>query len=191
MTTTTDLSNLLRDAFNLCVRSENIVPLLVDALIVVTVGTCTLGIALPAMLRGYTAMAMRIARGETVAVGDSLKGFEHFGDSLVLGILVLAVAVVLTILPLIGTSAGLILGMWVMCLHVDNPSRGAVDTFMASVDIVKRNPLDTVILWLVTFAVTTGLSFTIVGSVAAVAFSVMTITLAYRQFSMLQGSTTG
>ena len=84
MSDNTDYGALLRDALTASIKTDNLGPLLVDALIVVTLGACTLGIAFPALMRGYTAMCLRIARGEKAEIGESMKGFEHFGASLVI-----------------------------------------------------------------------------------------------------------
>lgn len=183
MTENTDYGALLRDALSASTKTANLAPLLVDALIVVTVGTCTLGIALPPLLRGYTAMCLRIARGEKAEVGESMKGFEHFGASLVIGLLVFALAVVMSLVPVIGTTAALILGTWVWCLHVDRPSAGAVDTLKGSIELVRAHPVDTLVLWLVAGGLGLVLSATVIGSVAALAYGAMLTALMYRRWS--------
>ncbi len=183
MSDNTDYGALLRDALNASMKGDNLAPLLVDALIVVTVSACSLGIAAPALMRGYTAMCLRIARGETVAVGDSIKGFEHFGATLVIGLLVLGLTVVASLLPVIGTVAALILATWVWCLHVDRPQAGAVDTLKASIELVLAHPVDTLVLWLVAGGLGTLLSATVIGSVVAVAYGAMLTALMYRRWS--------
>ena len=183
MTQTTDYGALLRDALTASTKTDNLVPRLVDGLLVITLGACSLGIALPSLLRGYTAMALRIARGETVAMGDSLKGFDHFASSLVIGLLVLVLAVVLSILPFIGTTAGFVLGTWVWCLHVDNPERGAVDTLKASFELVRAHLVETLVVWGVGLALGTLLTVTVVGPVAALAYTTVVTALLYRRWS--------
>lgn len=183
MTQTTDYGALLRDALTASTKTDNLIPLLVDGLLVITLGACSLGLALPPLMRGYTAMALRIARGETVAMGDSLKGFDHLGSSLVIGLLVVALAVVLSILPFIGTTAGLVLGTWVWCVHVDRPAMGAVDTLKASFDLVRAHLVETLVVWGVGLALGALLTVTVVGPVAALAYTTVVSALLYRRWS--------
>ena len=86
-TSNTDYAALLKDTFALATKGENLVPLLVDAVIVTVLGTCTMGICLPALMFGYTRMAHRVVQGEKIAVGDSFQGFQHFVPSLLLGVI--------------------------------------------------------------------------------------------------------
>ena len=183
MSDNTDYGALLRDALSASTKTDNLAPLLVDALIVVTVSACTLGVAMPSLLTGYTAMCLRIARGEKVAVGDSMKGFERFGSTLVIGLLVLGLFVVASLLPLIGNVAALILATWVWCVHIDRPDAGAVETLKASVELVRGHPIDTLVLWLVAGGLGTLLSATVIGSVVALAYGVMLTALMYRRWS--------
>lgn len=183
MSDNTDYGALLRDALTASIKTDNLGPLLVDALIVVTLGACTLGIAFPALMRGYTAMCLRIARGEKAEIGESMKGFEHFGASLVIGLLLLALAVVMSLVPVIGTTAALILGTWVWCIHVDRPASGAVDTLKGSIELVRAHPVDTLVLWLVAGGLGLVLSATVIGSVAALAYGAMLTALMYRRWS--------
>ncbi len=180
---TTDYGALLRDALTASTRTDNVLPLLVDGLLVLAIGACTLGICAPAMLRGYTAMCLRVARGETVSVGESFRGFEHFGSTLLTGLLVVAVAIVLSVLPLIGTGAGLVLGTWVWCVHVDRPDLGPVETFKASLAIVRDHLVDTLVLWLVTAGLGALLTVTVVGPVLAFAYGTVLTALLYRRWS--------
>ena len=69
----TDHVATLKDTFQRFTSTENLVPLLVDALIVTTLGACTLGVMLPPLMLGYTAMCLRIMRGEKVSVGESFQ----------------------------------------------------------------------------------------------------------------------
>ncbi len=183
MSQTTDYGALVRDAFTASIKTDNLAPLLVDGLIVITLGACSLGVAFPPLMRGYTAMTLRIARGEAVAIGDSLKGFEHFARSLVIGLLVLAVSLGLSLLPLVGTAAGLILGTWVWCIHVDRPELGALENFKASVALVREHLVDTLVLWAVGAGLGLVLSATVIGSVAALAYGAMLTALMYRRWS--------
>lgn len=183
MADSTDYGALIRDAFNASIKTDNLGPLLVDALIVVVVGACTLGIGAPALMRGYTAMCLRMARGEKVEIGESMKGFEHFGATLVIALLILALTVVASLVPVIGTFAALIIGTWVWCIHVDRPGVGAVEALKGSFELVRAHLVDTLVLWLVAGGLGAVLSATVIGSVVALAYGAMLTALMYRRWS--------
>ena len=92
------IENIYKSAFTkilenlaLCI-ANTIIMIVVCVILVITI----IGIlAIPAISGGYTESMIRVARGESVGIGDFLKiGFNHFGTLLGAGILsVLAIGV--------------------------------------------------------------------------------------------------
>lgn len=118
--------------------SRNALALIVDLIIVSVVSTVTLGICAGPMTIGYNAMCLRAARGETVAVGESLKGFGQFGPSFMLmliAVVAIVVGLILCIIP------GLVIGFmwfWSTWLMADG-NNDPMACFRGSADFVKQN----------------------------------------------------
>jgi len=182
-TGSTDYGELFKGTFDVATRSENLLPLLLDALIVCTVGACTLGLTLPPLLNGYTEMAMKALRGDAVKVGDSFKGFERFGASFVLGLLILVALVVGSIIPVIGTLAVALVCTYAFCIQVDRPGVGAVDAIRGSFDLVRAHLVDTLVVFGVSAGVGILLSATVIGSVLALVMGTLLTAALYRRFT--------
>lgn len=178
----TDHVATLKDTFQRFTSSENLVPLLVDALIVTTLGACTLGVMLPPLMLGYTAMCMRIMRGEKVSVGESFQGMERFGASLVLGLLVLGAAALGSLALGVGAVVAGFFLSYVFCVQYDRPELGAVDIAKESFRLVKEHLVETAVLWAVGVGVGSLLAATLVGSIAVFAFSTLLTALLYTRF---------
>ena len=172
----------LKDTFTRFTRTENLLPLLVDALIVTTVGACTLGVMLPPLMLGYTAMCLRVVRGQQVNIGESFQGMERFGPSLMLGLLVLAAALVGSLALGVGALvAGFVLS-YVFCVQSDRPDLGPVDIAKESFRLVREHLVETAVLWAVGVGLGTLLAATVVGGVAVFAFSSLLTALLYVRF---------
>ena len=178
----TDHVATLKDTFERFSRTENLVPLLVDALLVTTLGACTLGVLLPPLMLGYTAMCLRIMRGEAVSVGESFKGIERFGASLVLGLLLLAAALVGSLAMGVGALVAGFFLTYVFCVQYDRPELGAVDIAKESFRLVRDHLAETAVLWAVALGIGSLLAATVVGSVAVFAFSTLLTALLYTRF---------
>ena len=178
----TDHVATLKDTFERFSRTENLVPLLVDALLVTTLGACTLGVLLPPLMLGYTAMCLRIMRGEAVSVGESFKGIERFGASLVLGLLLLAAALVGSLAMGVGALVAGFFLTYVFCVQYDRPELGAVDIAKESFRLVRDHLAETAVLWAVALGIGSLLAATVVGSVAVFAVSTLLTALLYTRF---------
>ncbi len=175
-----DYIALLRDVLQTAMKGDNLVPLLVDGVIVLVAGFCTLGVLFPALLLGYAQMCLRITRGETVAVGDSLKGTERFGAALVLGLLwLLAVALGSMVLG-VGALVAMFFLNYAFYVMADRPERGAVDCAKASFDLTMAHLADSAVLFGVSLALGAVLGPTVLGAVVAMAFSTLLGAVMYR-----------
>jgi hypothetical protein len=172
----------LKQTFALFTRTENLVPLLVDALVVLTLGTCTLGIMLPPLMLGYTAMCLRILRGERVSVGESFQGMERFSAAMMLGLLLLAATLVGSLAAGVGALVAGFCLSYVFCVQYDRPDLGAVDVAKESFRLVRDHLVETAVLWAIGAGLGALLAATLVGSVAVFAFSTLLSALLYTRF---------
>jgi hypothetical protein len=172
----------LKHTFQRFSQTENLLPLLVDALIVTTLGACTLGVMLPPLMLGYTAMCLRIMRGERVSIGESFQGMERFGASLMLGLLLLAAALVGSLALGVGALVAGFFLSYVFCVQSDRPDLGPVDIARASFTLVRDHLLETAVLWAIGLGLGSLLAATLVGSVAVFAFSSLLTAVLYTRF---------
>ncbi|MBI5516666.1 MAG: hypothetical protein HY909_22975 [Deltaproteobacteria bacterium] len=185
----TDYAAALKDAFGISTRSENLLPLLVDAAIVIVGGVCTLGVLAGPLAVGYNAMAVRASRGQPIAVGDSLKGLSQLGTALVAGLLVFLAAVVLGC-TVVGAPAVAFFASWVFVILAERPGTSAVDAIKASVQLALAHPVDTAVLAVVCWGLGSIASPTFLGSVAVYAFSAVLTAILYQRFTA-QGAPAG
>ncbi len=181
--TATDLPALLKESVDVSVRTDNVVPLLVDAFIVISVGFCTAGILLAPLLHGYTAMCLRAARGDKISVGESFRGIERFGANLTLGLLLGAMVILGTALPVVGNLAVLYVMWWAFCVSVERPELGPVDVVKATFAATRARPIDTLLIAAIGLGVTSLLGATMLGAVPAFAFTGMLTAVAWRRLS--------
>lgn len=179
----TDLGALLRDSITVATNTDNLVPLLVDALIVISVGTCTAGILFPALFLGYTTMCMRASQGQTVAIGESFQGIQRFGGAFVLGLLVLLLLVVTSIVPVLGTFVGVCVAWWAWCFHADHPDASALDALKGSFGIVRTRVVETLIIAALCTGLNTLFAATMIGLVFSFAFTGVLTAVAYRRLA--------
>jgi hypothetical protein len=178
-----DLPSLLRESFDVSVRTDNLVPLLVDALIVIAVGTCSFGFLLPPLLHGYTTMCLRAVRGETIGVGESFRGIERFVPTLTLGLLLVGMLVLGTLLPVVGNLAVMVVVWWAFCASVERPELGALDAVKASFEFTRAHLVETIVVAAICLGVGTLLGATMLGAVPAFAFTGVLTALTWSRLS--------
>ena len=179
--TPADPAETLTEAFTRLTASPNVVPLLVDALLVTALGACTLGILFPPLMLGYAGMCLAVLRGETVRVGQSFDGMKRFGAALTLGLLVLGAVLVGALAVGLGSLvAGFVLS-FVFFVQADRPELGAFDVATESFRIVRANLLPTLVIWGVGAGLGTLLSATVVGGVAVFAYTSLLTALTYQR----------
>lgn len=181
--TATDLPALLKESVDVSVRTDNAVPLLVDALIVISLGACTFGFMLPPLLHGYTTMCLRAVRGEKIGVGESFRGVERFVPTLVLGLLLLGLLVLGTLIPVVGNVAVLCVVWWAFCASVERPELGALDAVKASFAFTRAHPIETVVVAALGVGLNALLAATAIGAVVTTAFSAVLTAVVWSRLS--------
>lgn len=166
-----DLPTLLKESVDISVRTDNLVPLLVDALIVISVGFCSFGFLLPPLLHGYTTMCLRAVRGEKIGVGESFRGIERFVPTLTLGLLLVGLLLAGTLLPIVGNLAVLLVVWWAFCASVERPELGPLDAVKASFAFTRAYPLETLVVAAIGVGLNALLAATAIGAVVTTAFS--------------------
>lgn len=178
----TDHVATLKDTFQRFTHPDNLIPLLVDGLVVSTLGVCTLGVMMPPLMLGYTAMCLRILRGERVAVGESFKGLERFGAAFTLGLLLLGATLLGSLALGVGAIVAGFFLSYVFCVQHDRPDLGAVDIARESFRLVREHLAETAVLWVIGLGLGSLLAATLVGSVAVFAFSTLLSAVLYTRF---------
>lgn len=175
-----DYIALMRDVLQTALKGDNLVPLLVDGVIVMVAGACTLGILFPALLVGYAQMCLRITRGEKVAIGDSFKGTERFGAALMLGLLWLLAVILGSIALGVGAMIAMFFLNYAFYVMADRPGVGPMDAAKASYDLTMAHFTDSAVLFGVSIALGMVLGPTVLGAVVAMAFSTLLGAVMYR-----------
>lgn len=129
--------------------AKNAVPLIVGTLLVGIIGGISLGICMGPMALGYCKMCLRAAQGEQVAIGDVFEGFQRFGASFVLFlvlVIALGIGFALFVLPGLVLLFMFYFAFWIMAADED---MGAIDCIKASVELFKRDVGGTIVFVLV------------------------------------------
>lgn len=179
----TDYVALLKDTLGLLTKPENLVPLLVDALLVTVVGSCTLGLLFPPLVHGYTAMTLKVVRGQPVKAGDSFQGMQQFGAAFVLGLLMFLGFVVGSLAAGVGALVAAFVFTYAYCVQVERPGVGAVDAIKASFALARDHVLDTLVVWGIGLGLGTVLSATVVGPVLVYAFTALLTSVLYTRYT--------
>ena len=178
-----DLPALLKESFDVSVRTDNLVPLLVDALIVISVGACSFGFLLPPLLHGYTTMCLRAVRGETIGVGESFRGIERFVPTLTLGLLLVGLLLLGTLLPVVGNIAVMVVTWWAFCASVERPELGPLDAVKASFAFTRAHPVETIAVAAICLGAGSLLGATMLGAAPAFAFTGVLTALTWSRLS--------
>jgi hypothetical protein len=105
----TDYGAILKRSFELMIKGENIVILLVGMVVVGAASMFTFGIAAGPFLLGYTSACMKMARGEQVTMDELWTGLQRLVPAIVTS-LILGVAVfvgfILCVVPGIKKRSG-------------------------------------------------------------------------------------
>lgn len=114
------------------------VAMIVGFLLFMLVAGISMGICSGPMILGYNRMALRAARGEHVEIGDVFKGFDAFGPSFILSILIgiiVSIGIALCVIP--GIVAGFML-CWAFWFMADG-DLDPMSCLRRSSDFVKAN----------------------------------------------------
>lgn len=145
------------------VFKNNAAAMIVGLLAVGVVGGFTLGICMGPMLIGYMRMALRAARGETVAIGDVFGGFDKFLPSLGLFFLVAIGVFVGMMLLVIPGIIFAFLAYWSFWIMADS-ELSAIDCIKKSVELVREDIGGTLVFMIVSSLINAAGNFVPFGS---------------------------
>ncbi len=151
------------------------VALIVGFVLFMLVAGISMGLCTGPMIVGYNRMCLRAARGEHIEIGDVFKGFDAFGPSFILSILlgiIVAVGVLLCVIP--GIVAGFLL-CWSFWLMADG-DLDPMSCLRRSVDYAKEK-LGPVLVFLIVASVISSIGGAVggVGSLVTGPVSMMMI----------------
>ena len=177
----TDPVEALKETLTRATQGENLVPLFVDGALVLILSGCTFSLLTGPLLLGYTETCVRIQRGETVAVGDSLKHLSpRFGQGVVLWLLAHA-------LGGLALGAGALVAnfflAYLFVVAVTTPGISAVDAVKESVRRALAHPMETAVLTAVALGLHALLGATGIGLAASLAFSTLLRVVMARRLS--------
>jgi len=175
----TDYGQLLKDAFDRFIKSDNLIPLCLGSLILSLGSFFTIGILAGPLMLGFTNICVKIARGEKASLDDLKLGFQRFGTAFVAAIL-MGIAMFIGFLLLF--VPGIILAFlfsYVFCVMATRPELGAIDTIKESFRLVKANVVDLLVVWAIGMVLTSVLSPTLIGGIAGSAYTMLLISMIY------------
>ncbi len=167
-----DLNEILTGSWNRMIKSENLVPLMVGALIVMIGGGLTFGILLGPLMVGYLRMCRRALDDEPLEIGQISDGFSDFARSFVLA-LVIGVAALVTACTVIGMIAVMFFTMFAFQIIAFDEDIGAVDAIKRSFELVKANIGPCALVFLIGVAINSILSGTFILGIPAFAFMML------------------
>lgn len=182
-----DYGALLKSNFELYTKSDNMVPLLVGGLIAAIGSGLTLGILVGPLFLGLHMMAIAVANGEKIEIGDISKGFQHFVPSFLLMLMIgvgVMVGMILLVIP--GLIFAFLCTFSMQALAV-SPESGPVEAIKTSVNMVKDNLVDVLVIAVIAGALNTVLS-SVSGGLLGIVVMPFVILLMTRAFLELGGA---
>lgn len=177
------VQELLEDAWGRITKSENLVPLLVGALIVMFGGMLSLGILAAPLMLGFVKMCFRVAGDEPVEIGQISEGFSGFLSAFLIGLL-MVVGVIITSCTVIGPLAIVFVCMFAFQILAREESIGAVDALKQSFELVKANMAAAGTVFVINLAINSVLGGgTGILGIPAFAFTTLTTTLLFIRLS--------
>jgi uncharacterized membrane protein len=178
----TDYGEILKKTWNGFIQGDNIVPLLVGALLFGFGSALTLGLLAGPLALGFSTICLRIARGEHASLDDLKVGFwKRFGTSFLAGIIIeVTVAVGLLALFVPGVVLAFLFS-YTFYVMASRPELSAVECIKESVRLAKVDIVDLVVAWMVGLILTSLLGPSIVGGVAAVAFTGLLFAIVFER----------
>lgn len=162
--------------------TQNAVPLVVAAAIVVLLVPLSLTVLTGPLMLGLIHMASRALGGEKVELAQLWTGFENVGRPIIAWFLIaisVGVGLLLLVLPGIALSLLWLYSFWFVATSDVLPS----DALRASWRLVRVNLPSTILLGLLIVLVNALGTFLVIGVFASLPLSVLMVTASYQQLS--------
>lgn len=173
-----DLQELLTESWTAFSKSENLVPLLVGALIVMVGGGLTFGILMGPLMIGYIRMCRRALDGESLEIGQVGDGFGRFAGAFVL-FLVLVAGMIITACTFVGPLVLMFVAMFAFHVMAFDDEIGGVDAIKRSFELVKANMSSCIVVFLVGAVINSVLSGTFILGIPAFGFVMLMNTILF------------
>ncbi len=177
-----DYGALVKDTFSKLFEVDNLVPLLLGSLILTFGSLLSLGILAPPLTLAYTKMCIQVSRGDAVSTGDMIAGLSRFVSSWVLALIMgigITIGFVLLFIP------GLVLMVLTsFAFHAlsDDESASAMDALKVSVEFVKTNLVEVIMVMLIGGLLSFVIGLTGIGSpIASIPIMLMSSLFYVRQ----------
>lgn len=155
---------------------------IVAGLIVIVLGSVTLGVLLGPLSVGQIRMVEKQQRGEPISIQDVFAGFDSFGAALLVGlifVICMGVGMFLLVLPGLFVIAAWSFALWFVALR----NASATDALAASWNLLKAQA-GSVIIVLVLLAVLNAVASSIVlATLVTAPFSIIFCTLAFHDMT--------
>ena len=178
-----DIGGWISEAFE--VYKANFALLCVSTLLAALLGTFTCGVLAGALWAGLTLLILRVLRKEQPVpqIGDVFKGFDFFLQALLLVVVIGAVFMIASFVPVVGQLAGVLLFplvMFSMCLIVDQKLE-FWPAILASYEKAKGEYVSLLVLWLVASLISAaGAVLCGIGAILTAPYGAIVTVVAYR-----------
>lgn len=179
-----DYANVVKRAFTVATRPQNLLVLVFGAAVVVLGGTASLFVLAGPLAVGYADACAKMARGQRTELDDIFwRGFERLWPAMAAGfILGLATFALTFMLVIPGMFALQFSALVCTCIALDREERGGLEAIQRVWEKVRENPSPIVMMWLIASLIGTVLSLTIIGTVVMVAFFFLVSIYVYVHF---------
>jgi hypothetical protein len=176
-----DFGAMFNNTFS--IWKENLVDLAILTLVFCLV--CWIPIVNIAFIAGYTRSLLKVARGEgRAAVGDLFNAWDCFGSLLAVVIVTFIIAILLNMIPVLGTLLSLALGFLVLpgCFLIIDQCRGISDALNWSIATIRADFINWLLAYLVgNFICGIGLILIVIGVLFSAPLGQLIIILQYER----------
>lgn len=176
-----DFAGMFNNAFN--IWKNNLGDLAILTMVFILV--CWIPFANIGFIAGYTRSVIKCARGRGRAqVGDIFNAWDCFGSLLVYIILLLVTVIILSLVPIIGTLASMIVGFIAApgIYGIIDGGMGPVEAFKWGIETIKADFLNWFLAYLVGNALNVaGVVILLIGVILSVPLGTLVIVLQYER----------
>ncbi len=174
------IKNVVSDAWRLFAADPALY--VISGLVVMALSMFSLGICVGPLTVGFLRLVMRRQRGEAASTGDVFSGFDRFASSfLTVFIIMVAVVIGCIMLLLPGLAVALFAFFALQVLTVEG--KGVFDSIGRSIDIVRANLIETLVLLLLVSALHAVGSSVLLGTLLTFPLGMIVTLVAYQRLA--------